>query len=164
MGAKVDFVIQEKQEGFGHAIAQCKDVIGDEPFLLVLGHHVYRTRQQKSCVEQLLDGYSIAGKSVMGLKTCSSRDVSKFGVATGNWLTEEGASPTRLSITEVSEKPSLAYAQGRLQTKRLDPDTFLSAFGMYCIDPVIFSYLNKNIENNIRSGGLIQFTNNRDSV
>jgi len=29
---------------------------------------------------------------------------------------------------------------------------------MYCIDPVIFSYLNKNIENNIRSGGLIQFT------
>jgi len=77
-----------------------------------------------------LDGYSIAGKSVMGLKTCSS----------------------------------MAYAQGRLQTKRLDPDTFLSAFGMYCIDPVIFSYLNKNIENNIRSGGLIQFTNNRDSV
>jgi len=158
MGQKIEFVVQEKQDGFGHAIAQCKDAIGGEPFLLVLGHHVYNSVADKSCVEQLIDAHSIGGQSVIGLKKSPLKEVSKFGAATGVWLTEENAKPARVSITEVTEKPSMAYARGHLRTKRLNDDEFLTAFGMYCIDPMIFEYLDHMIEHNIRSHGLIQFT------
>ncbi len=43
IGRRVSFVIQPKQEGFGHAIYCAREAIGDEPFLLLLGDHIYRS-------------------------------------------------------------------------------------------------------------------------
>src|SRR5450759_699350 len=42
MGRHVKFHIQTAQEGFGHAVYCAKESIGDEPFLLMLGDHIYR--------------------------------------------------------------------------------------------------------------------------
>ena len=106
MGQNVEFIVQTKQEGFGHAIAHCKDAIGAEPFLLVLGHYIYSTHAEKSCVDQVIEAYNIGGKSVMGLKVSKGNEVSKLGAACGVWLTEESVHPKRLSITEVVEKPT----------------------------------------------------------
>jgi UTP--glucose-1-phosphate uridylyltransferase len=41
IGERVSFIVQDAQEGFGHAVWCCKEQVGDEPFMLMLGDHVY---------------------------------------------------------------------------------------------------------------------------
>jgi len=165
MGEKIHFIKQETQDGFGHAIALCKEALQQDfpaqPFLLVLGHHVYRTMAAKTCVQQLVEAYGISGKSVMGLKTSPLSEVSKFGTVTGVWLDD---SKQRLSINQVEEKPSAAYAQKNLVTKGLEKDTFLTAFGMYCVEATIFDHLDELIINKKRTHGLYQFTDALESM
>ncbi len=42
IGRRVTFVTQQTQQGFGHAVYCAREAIGDEPFLLMLGDHLYR--------------------------------------------------------------------------------------------------------------------------
>ena len=41
MARRLTFVVQETQEGYGHAVYQAREWVGDEPFLLTLGDHIY---------------------------------------------------------------------------------------------------------------------------
>jgi UTP--glucose-1-phosphate uridylyltransferase len=43
IGKKVKFVVQQNQEGLGHAVLAVRDHVGEEPFLLMLGHHLYKS-------------------------------------------------------------------------------------------------------------------------
>src|SRR5690606_16569622 len=40
-GERLTFVAQDKPEGYGHAVYQAKKFVGDDPFLLMLGDHIY---------------------------------------------------------------------------------------------------------------------------
>jgi UTP-glucose-1-phosphate uridylyltransferase len=57
IGERVKFVVQERQEGFGHAVYMAKEHVGSAPFLLLLGDHVYSSSagDGSSCVQQMLD-------------------------------------------------------------------------------------------------------------
>ncbi|MGD9049730.1 MAG: sugar phosphate nucleotidyltransferase, partial [Anaerolineae bacterium] len=57
VGHRVTFVVQERQEGFGHAVYCAREAIGDEPFLLMLGDHLYRSTNEVSCAQQLIQTY-----------------------------------------------------------------------------------------------------------
>lgn len=41
IGERVSFIVQKAQEGFGHAVFCAKEQVGNEPFMLMLGDHVY---------------------------------------------------------------------------------------------------------------------------
>ena len=43
IGRRIKFIVQTAQEGFGHAVYAAKEEIGNEPFLLMLGDHLYRS-------------------------------------------------------------------------------------------------------------------------
>src|SRR5688572_5340498 len=58
MGRKVKFAIQTTQEGLGHAVYSAWEMIGDEPFLLMLGDHLYRATEAKSCAQQVVDTFN----------------------------------------------------------------------------------------------------------
>ena len=54
LGRRVKLVVQSTQEGFGHAIYCAREAIGDEPFLLLIGHHIYKSTGSVSVPEQLI--------------------------------------------------------------------------------------------------------------
>jgi UTP--glucose-1-phosphate uridylyltransferase len=58
IGRRVSFVVQTTQEGFGHAIYCAREVVGNEPFLLMLGDHIYRSNGEQSCAQRLVEAYS----------------------------------------------------------------------------------------------------------
>jgi len=68
IGKSISFVIQPNQEGFGHAVYCTREAIGDEPFLLMLGDHLYRSTGVTSCAQQLLDAYNRHGANILGLR------------------------------------------------------------------------------------------------
>lgn len=56
MGERVQLKVQENAQGFGHAVYCAHEFVGDEPFLLVLGDHLYRSSSEagdRSCATQV---------------------------------------------------------------------------------------------------------------
>jgi UTP-glucose-1-phosphate uridylyltransferase/mevalonate kinase len=161
IGRHVSFVIQETQEGFGHAVFCAREAVGSEPFLLMLGDHIYRSDGEQSCAQQLIEAYNKHGKSVLGLRRTPEEKIANFGTATGVWVEGEDG---LLSITEFAEKPTVDYARNNLRISGLPEDEYLTVFGQYIIRPQIFDYLEEHIKNNVRERGEFQLTSALDRL
>jgi UTP-glucose-1-phosphate uridylyltransferase len=160
IGHRITFIPQDVQEGFGHAVFCAHRWVGDEPFLLLLGDHLYGAETDESCARQLLNVYERVGKSVVGVKVTPGAEVRSFGCVTGVWE-EAGAT---LSVTEFYEKPDIEYARQHLHVEGMAEDQFLTAFGQYVLDPKVFSYLEEHIRLNIRERGEFQLTSCLDRL
>ncbi|MGC1378294.1 MAG: sugar phosphate nucleotidyltransferase [Anaerolineales bacterium] len=154
MGQRVTFAIQTAQEGFGHAVYSAAQAIGDEPFLLMLGDHIYRANGDNSCARQLLEAYQRHGSSIVGMRRTPEAEIGNFGTLTGVWLEDE----TLLNVTEFAEKPNLDYARSNLRVPGLPEDEYLTVFGQYIIKPQLFTILKEHIDNNVRERGEFQLT------
>jgi len=160
IGQRVRFVVQHTQQGFGHAVYTAREAVGDEPFLLMLGDHLYRSETDRSCAQQIIDVFNQRGVSVLGLRRTPEDQIANFGTATGIWV-EEGSV---LSITEFSEKPTVDYARECLRVPGLPEGEYLTVFGQYVIKPQIFDYLEEHIEHNVRERGEFQLTSALDRL
>jgi UTP-glucose-1-phosphate uridylyltransferase/mevalonate kinase len=155
IGQRVSFVIQPAQEGLGHAVHTAREVVGNEPFLLLLGDHIYRSNGPKSCARQLLEAFDEHGTSVVGMRRTPEDMIADFGTVTGAWIDDERC---QLNVTEIYEKPTIAYARSNLQVPGLPEDSYLTIFGQYVVKPQLFDYLAEDIENNVRDRGGFQLT------
>jgi UTP-glucose-1-phosphate uridylyltransferase/mevalonate kinase len=160
IGRRVTFSIQRVQEGFGHAVYSAREVIGDEPFLLMLGDHLYRSNGARSCAQQLIDAYHRHGVSVVGLRRTPEAQIANFGTVTGAWI-DDG---TLLNITELVEKPTVDYARHNLNVPGVPDGEYLTFFGQYIIKPQLFSYLEEHIRHNVRERGEFQLTSALDRL
>jgi UTP-glucose-1-phosphate uridylyltransferase/mevalonate kinase len=160
IGQRVKFVIQQNQEGFGHAIYCAREAVGDEPFLLMLGDHIYRSTNDISCARQLLNAYELHETSIVGVRLTPQAQIANFGTVTGNWIEENSL----LNITEFAEKPNLEYAQSNLRISGLPDDEFLTVFGQYILKPDIFHYIGEHIRHNVRERGEFQLTSALDEL
>jgi UTP-glucose-1-phosphate uridylyltransferase/mevalonate kinase len=160
IGQRVSFVIQPAQEGFGHAVYCARAAIGSEPFLLMLGDHLYRSNGSASCAGQLLEAYQQHGLSVLGLRRTPEAEIATFGTVAGVWL-EEGR---LLNVTEFAEKPTIDYARSNLRIPGFPEDEYLTVFGQYIIKPKLFEYLEEHIKNNVRERGEFQLTSALDRL
>ncbi len=160
IGRKITIIPQESQEGFGHAVFCARAWVKNEPFLLMLGDHLYRSNTEISCAKQVLNIYHRHSKNVIGLKTTPASEISKYGAVAGTWI-EPGK---ELNVTEIFEKPSLDYAKNNLRVENLAENEFLTMFGLYALQPGIFNLLEEIIKNNLRDHGEFQFTPALDKV
>jgi UTP-glucose-1-phosphate uridylyltransferase/mevalonate kinase len=160
IGHRITIVTQEVQDGFGHAVYCTREWVNNEPFLLMLGDHIYASENEVSCSKQILDIYERIGHSIVGLKVTPADEIHKFGCIGGIWRNRNSL----LSITEISEKPEIEYAREHLSVEDMDKDTFLTIFGLYILTPKIFEYIEEHISNNIREGGEFQLTSCLDKL
>jgi UTP-glucose-1-phosphate uridylyltransferase/mevalonate kinase len=160
IGRRVTFVAQPNQEGFGHAVYCAREAIGDEPFLLMLGDHLYRSSQEDSCAKQLLEAYKKHGINVLGLRRTPEDQIANFGTVAGVWLEEDRL----LNVTEFAEKPTLDYARNNLLVPGISGDEYLTVFGLYIINPQLFDYLEEHIAHNVRERGEFQLTSALDRL
>jgi UTP--glucose-1-phosphate uridylyltransferase len=83
LGRKITYVIQDKQEGFGHAVYCAKNFVGDEPFLLLLGDHIYISKSPSRCAKQAIDVFLKYGKSVTTVTPTPEEQLKSFGAIQG---------------------------------------------------------------------------------
>jgi UTP-glucose-1-phosphate uridylyltransferase/mevalonate kinase len=160
MGRRVRFAVQPTQEGFGHAVFAAREAVGGEPFLLMLGDHIYRSTGAASCASQLLDAFRRHGTSILGLRRSPEASLASFGTVTGVWLEENRV----LNVTEFAEKPTVDYARSNLRVPGLPEGEYLTVFGEYVIKPEIFDILAEHIANNVRERGEFQLTSALDRL
>jgi UTP-glucose-1-phosphate uridylyltransferase len=160
IGRHVTFVIQTAQEGFGHAVYCAREAVGDEPFLLMLGDHIYRSGSDVSCTSQLLEAYQRYGQSLVGIRRTPEDQIGSFGTVAGVWLEDESL----LSVSAFAEKPTPDYARTNLRVPGLPEGEYLTLFGQYIIKPKVFDFLKEHIENNVREQGEFQLTSTLDRL
>ena len=114
---------QPKPLGLGHAIWCAKQLIGDEPFAILLPDDLVLNEQ--GCLSQMIDTYNEKGGNVVAVKNVPKEETQKYGIVDiGN---EED------NIVEVKglvEKPDPAKA----------PST-LSVVGRYILQPEVLDHL-----------------------
>lgn len=138
---------------------QAREIVGDHPFLLMLGDHLYQsTSNAKNCVAQLLGAFD-GTTSVIGACVSDEDVVPSVAVLTGTFST-----PTTLAVHEVVEKPTIEYARSSLATTGVPEGKFLTAFGLYVLKPEIFGMLQDSVAANVRFAGQIGLTHCLDRM
>jgi UTP--glucose-1-phosphate uridylyltransferase len=135
----VSYVRQGEQLGLGHAVLQARELVGDEPFAVMLGDDIIDA--PVPCMRQMLNVYESYGGPVIAVQQVPLDDISAYGVIDG---TPEGDSGRLFRIKDMVEKPKAA-----------DAPSDLAIIGRYILTPDIFDEL----ENTERGrGGEIQLT------
>jgi UTP--glucose-1-phosphate uridylyltransferase len=130
-------VRQPEPLGLGHAVLCAKELVGDEPFIVMLGDIVIPP--ETPCLPQLIEVYERYGGSVLSLVPLPPEVIPTYGIAAVEELDE-----VVLKITHVVEKPALEEAPSDL-----------GAYGRYVLTPDIFPLLEKTPPGR---GGEIQIT------
>ena len=159
IGDRITILTQTEQEGFGHAVFCSRDWVGNQPFLLLLGDHVYASDTKLSCAAQMVDVYQQSQTSVIGITVMNAEIIHKAGCVSGKWQ-----SKSRLEISQIYEKPTLEYAREHLRVDKMPEDEFLGVFGMYILESDIFELLGSEIANNERFKGEFQLTTCLDKL
>ena len=160
LGDRITILTQNQQEGFGHAVFCAKDWLDNQPFLLMLGDHLYRSDTEIACAKQILDVYHQVNTSVIGITVMPGEIIHKAGCISGHWQQDRSI----LEISQIYEKPTLEYAREHLTVSGMAEDEFLGIFGMYVLEPVIFNLLAAEIENEQRYQGEFQLTTCLDQL
>ncbi|EAW38294.1 sugar phosphate nucleotidyltransferase [Lyngbya sp. PCC 8106] len=154
IGERITILTQTQQEGYGHAVFCAAEWVNNQPFLLMLGDHVYRSDLEINCARQLLEIYKQVQQSVIGLRITPGEIIHHYGCVAGTFQDTEQI----LSLTQIYEKPSLDYASIHLRVEGLNENQFLSIFGLYVLEPQIFEILAAQIQANKREKGEFQLT------
>lgn len=105
----VSFVRQQRAEGLGHAIWSARQIIGDEPFAVLLPDML--KIGEKGCLAEMAEMYAQTGGNVIAVMSCDPADAHKYGI-----VSLEGNGPLIDAIVEKPEKgtaPSNLYVSGR---------------------------------------------------
>ncbi len=156
MAARLTFVVQETQDGYGHAVFQAREWVGDEPFLLALGDHIYFSDTDVRCAKQVAAAYDHQKCAVSSVTRVSESEIYRYGTIAGKPLGE--ADGALYQITAMAEKPSPADARANLRTPGLPNDQYLCFFGLHAFTPTLFDCLEHLIKHDIRQRGEIQLT------
>ncbi len=155
LAGKLRFAEQAEPLGYGHAVWSAREVIGDEPFLLLLGDHLYVSREHRRCARQLLDLAGAEGCAVSAVQATREHLIHQYGTISGRRL---GDRPDVYQVEEVIEKPNPTIAELRLQIPGLRSGHYLCFFGMHVLTPGVFPILGAMVAADRRELGSIQLT------
>ncbi len=138
----VSYVRQKEALGLGHAVARAKDIVGSEPFAVVLSDDVIDS--EVPCLRQLLDVYEFYGASVVALMEVPGDAISAYGVVDAEPISHNGGRDRLFRVRNMVEKP-----------KPADAPSNLAIIGRYVLTPEIFHAIESTPAG---SGGEIQLT------
>jgi UTP--glucose-1-phosphate uridylyltransferase len=155
LAGRVQFAIQNEQEGYGHAVYQTKAFAGGEMVLLCLGDHLFRGSPTSPYRELAWMAARCEGKSVSAVNRIGPDELKGFGTIAG----KRRAGDWRLiDVSLIIEKPSVDVARSKLRVDGLPDDVFLGWFGMHLLTPSIYQILEEMIRNGTRDNGEFQLS------
>src|SRR5258706_8567016 len=123
--ARVSYVRQREALGLGHAILQARDLVGDEPFAVMLSDDIIDSRTP--ALKQLLDVYEKYDAPVLATMEVAVEAISRFGA-----LAVEEVADGVYRVKDMVEKPAIA-----------DAPSNLAIIGRYVLTPDIFAEIER---------------------
>lgn len=143
------FIEQKEPLGYGHAILQAADFVGSEPFLHLVGDHLYVSRGNKGCAAQLVSMAVKEECSISAVSAIRENTMPNYGVIGGKRIK---GSTNLYNIETVIEKPTPTEAEQELFVPGLKSGYYLCFFGMHVLMPSLLKILKISFEN-LKEGG-----------
>ena len=140
---QVCFIEQVVPRGYGHAVACARSFIGDEPFLLLVGDHLYVSRGVHPCAWQLVEVAAEQDCAVSAVQATHESKLPWFGAIGGRLAA--GGRAGLYEISAVVEKPSPTEAEQRLMVPGLRMGYYLCFFGMHVLTPAVMDLLDEDL-------------------
>lgn len=138
------FTRQQAPLGLGHAIWCARDIIGDEPFAILLPDVIIKSKV--SCLRQMVDLYDQTGGNIIAVEEIPEDQTHQYGIVE---LAEQINSVSS-EISNMVEKPAPGTAPSNLMIT-----------GRYILQPEIFDLLSEQGQG---AGGEIQLTDSMISL
>ena len=138
--AQISYVRQKEQLGLGHAVLVAKELVGHEPFAVLLSDDV--VVGERPCIGQLIHAYEETHSSVVAVMEVPHEQTCRYGVIDGSAV--DPSDPRLFKVSRLVEKPEPA-----------DAPSDLAIIGRYVLTPKIFEKLEQTPRG---AGGEIQLT------
>jgi UTP--glucose-1-phosphate uridylyltransferase len=137
----VSYTRQKEALGLGHAVLMSRELVGNEPFAVLLADDVIDA--EVPCLKQMIDVYQQTGCSVVATQVIEGPAISSYGVIDPK--PANGGLPGNVhEIKNLVEKPKLSEAPSKL-----------AIIGRYVLTPKVFAMLDKTP---LGAGGELQLT------
>jgi UTP--glucose-1-phosphate uridylyltransferase len=136
---QTSFTRQQAPLGLGHAVWCARDIVGDEPFALLLPDMLHHSRG-KGCLATMVEAYDKVGGNHIAVFEAPADQTHQYGIVGRGAEIGRGA----FEITQMVEKPKKGTAPSNLAVS-----------GRYILQPEIFGLLEKQERG---AGGEIQLT------
>jgi UTP--glucose-1-phosphate uridylyltransferase len=138
----VSYIRQKEALGLGHAVLRAMELVGQEPFAVVLADDVIEA--ETPCLRQLLDVHAFFGAPVLAVMEVPPDAISAYGAIDAEPISHNGSRDRVYRIRNMVEKPKASEAPSNL-----------AIIGRYVLTPEVFDSL-QAIDPG--SGGEIQLT------
>ncbi|MBX3578931.1 MAG: UTP--glucose-1-phosphate uridylyltransferase GalU [Rhizobiaceae bacterium] len=134
---QTSFTRQQVPLGLGHAVWCARDLVGNEPFALLLPDMIMQS--EVGCMKEMVELYEQTGSNIIAVQECAPEEAHKYGIVGRGEDRHSG-----FQITDMVEKPKPGTAPSNL---------FIN--GRYILQPEIFDILQHQEKG---AGGEIQLT------
>jgi len=139
---QMTYVRQKSPLGLGHAILVARDLVGEEPFAVVLSDDIIDA--PVPCVKQMMDVFARYGRSVVAIQRVERKATSSYGIIKGHPVVDHNWDGRLFRITDMVEKPEPRKAPSNL-----------AIIGRYILTSSVFNELTSTPRG---AGGEIQLT------
>jgi UTP--glucose-1-phosphate uridylyltransferase len=140
---RLHFVEQSEPLGYGDAVYCAHQFVDSDPFLLLVGDHLYLSEEPKSCAQQLVEIASVENCSVSAVQATHESKLPYYGAVGGRLV----AGRQRLyEVEDLLEKATPTEAEQKLIVPGLRAGHYLCFFGMHVLMPHIMEILGGEIQ------------------
>jgi UTP--glucose-1-phosphate uridylyltransferase len=132
------FIEQREPRGYGHALALAREFTAGGPFLHLVGDHLYVSRGDLRCAQQVLEQARAESCSVSAVQPTRETLLPFYGTVGGRRV------PRRTDLYEVDnvlEKPTPSEAEQKLLVPGLRAGYYLCLFGIHAFTPAVMDFL-----------------------
>src|SRR5271154_5321354 len=108
----IAYIRQKEALGLGHAVLRAQDLVGQEPFAVVLADDVIDS--ETPCIRQLLDIYEFFSAPVLAVMEVPKEAISSYGCIDAEPVSHNGSKDKVYRIRDLVEKPNAADAPSNL--------------------------------------------------
>lgn len=158
--SRLVFFEQTNPRGYGDAILRSRDFIGQESFLHLVSDHLYLSKSDRLCAQQLIDAATKHECSVSAIQATRENEVIFFGTVGGTPLAQ---SDNLYEVSTVIEKPTPTVAEQRLIVAGQRAGYYLCMFGMHVLTPAVMHLLQKSL-NDVPEGKSIDLSSSLNQL
>ena len=136
------FVEQPFPRGYGESLFRAAEFVGHEPFVHLVGDHLYISGESRRCAEQLVEVARAENCPVSAVQATREGMLPYYGTVGGKRV--EGRSDL-YKIENVVEKPTPTEAEQRLLVPGLRAGRYLCLFGMHVLTPTVMEILGQQV-------------------
>jgi len=140
---RMRFIEQPEPLGYGHAVHCAAGFTGGDPFLLMVGDHLYLSRSSQSCASQLIETARSQACLVSAVQATHESKLPLYGAVGGRRVP---GSEQLYEVETVLEKPTPTEAEQKLVIPGLRAGNYLCFFGLHVLTPAVMEILGRQLE------------------